>query len=83
MFQWVKNPSEMQETQEVWVQSLGWEDSLVEAMAPTPEFLPEDSHDRGFWLAVVQRLQESDTAEMTEHACIHGYTYNRYTIWIS
>ena len=83
MFQWVKNPSEMQETQEMWFQSLGWEDSLVEGMVPTPEFLPEESHDRGVWLAVVHRLQESDTTEMTEHTRIHGYTYNRYTIWIS
>jgi len=33
----VKNPPAMQET---WVQSLGWEDSLEEGMAPTPVFLP-------------------------------------------
>ena len=26
--QWVKNPPEMQETQETWVRSLGQEDSL-------------------------------------------------------
>ena len=65
------------------VESLGWEDSLVEGMVPTPEFLPEEFHDRGVWLDVVHRLQESDTTEMTEHACAYGHTYNRYTIWIS
>ena len=29
----VKNPPTMQETQESWVQSLGWEDPLEEEMA--------------------------------------------------
>ena len=27
-----------------WVQSLGWEDPLEEGMAPTPVFLPRESH---------------------------------------
>ena len=29
----VKNPAAMQETQETWVQSLGWEDLLEEEIA--------------------------------------------------
>ena len=29
----VKNPPAMQDTQEMWVQSLGWEDFLEEEMA--------------------------------------------------
>ena len=29
----VKNPPAMQETQETWVRSLGWEDSLEKGMA--------------------------------------------------
>ena len=33
MAQWVKNLPVMQETQEMQVQSLGWEDSLKEEMA--------------------------------------------------
>ena len=33
MAQWVKNPSAMQETQEVWVWPLGWEDHLEKEMA--------------------------------------------------
>ena len=33
MAQWVKNLPIMQETQEMQVQSLGWEDSLKEEMA--------------------------------------------------
>ena len=32
MTQWVKNVPSMQETQEMWVQSLGQEDSLEEVM---------------------------------------------------
>ena len=31
--QWIKNSPAMQETQEIWVQSLGWEDPLEESMA--------------------------------------------------
>ena len=33
MAQWVKNPPAMQETQEMWIWSLGWEDPLEEEMA--------------------------------------------------
>ena len=33
MAQWVKNQPEVQETQEMWVQSLGQEDSLEEGIA--------------------------------------------------
>ena len=33
MVQWVKNPPAMQETQEMQVQSLGWEDTLEKEMA--------------------------------------------------
>ena len=33
MAQWVKNPPAMQETQEMWFQSLGWEDTLEKEMA--------------------------------------------------
>ena len=32
MAQWVKNQPEVQETQEMWVQSLGQEDSLEEGL---------------------------------------------------
>ena len=34
----------MQEVQETRVQSLGWEDPLVEEWQPTPIFLPDESH---------------------------------------
>ena len=33
MAQQVKNPPAMQETQDIWVRSLGWEDPLEEEMA--------------------------------------------------
>ena len=33
MAQRIKNPLAMQETQKMWVQSLGWEDPLEEEMA--------------------------------------------------
>ena len=39
----VKNLTAMQETQEMRVWSLGWEDPLEEDMQPTPVFLPGES----------------------------------------
>ena len=44
MAQQVKNPPAIQETQEMWVRSLGQEDPLEEKMATHSIFLPEKSH---------------------------------------
>ena len=60
----VKNPSAKQETQEMWVQSLGWEDSLVKEMEYNPlVFLPGKFMDKGTWPVMVHRITESDMAE--------------------
>ena len=40
----VKNPPAMQEMQEIWVRSLGWEDPLEEDMATHSSILPGESH---------------------------------------
>ena len=40
----VKNLPAMQETQEMQIQSLGWEDPLERKWQPTPVFLPGESH---------------------------------------
>ena len=40
----VKNLPAMQEIQEMWVQSLGWEDPLEESMETHSIFLPGESH---------------------------------------
>ena len=42
--QWVKNLPEMQETQETWIQSPGWDDPLKWAWQPTRVFFPGESH---------------------------------------
>ena len=39
MVQGVKNPPTAQETQETWVQSLGWEDPLEKEMGTSPILL--------------------------------------------
>jgi len=41
MTEWVKNLPAMQETQEMWVQPLGWEDPWRRKWQPTPVFLLE------------------------------------------
>ena len=45
MAQQLKNPLAIQETQEMWVQSLGQEDPLEKEMTTTPVFLPGKSHE--------------------------------------
>ena len=40
----VKDMLPTQETQELWVPSLGWEDPWRRKWQATPEFLPEKSH---------------------------------------
>ena len=46
----------MQETQETWVQSRGWEDPLKEDTATHSVFLPGESMGRGAWWATVHRV---------------------------
>ena len=56
---------------EMWVPSLGREDSLEVAWQPTPVFLPEKSHGhRGLegYRSVSKKLH------MTERACMHTHT---------
>ena len=47
---------EMQETQETWVRSLGWEDPLEEEKSI---FLPGKSHDRRAWWVTVHGVINS------------------------
>ena len=67
MAQWVKNMPAMQETQETWVRSLGWEDALEKKMATHSSVLAGKSHgQRGLvgYSPVCHKGKESD---MTEH----------------
>ena len=52
----VKNLSSVQETQEMQVQSLGWEDPLAEEMDPPHYACLKNHMDRGAWWATVQRV---------------------------
>ena len=65
----------MQETQEMWVQSLVWEDPLEEKMATHPSILAwKISMNRGAWWAAVHVVWsprvEYDRA--TEHSTAHS-----------
>ena len=44
MAQLIKNPPAVKETQEMHVQSMGWEDHLERTWHPTAVFLPGKSH---------------------------------------
>ena len=58
MTQQVKNLPARQELQETWVQCLGWEDPLGEAMVTHSAILAEKNHmDRGVWLHGVTKSQ--------------------------
>ena len=59
----VKNLPAMWET---WVQFLGQEDPLEKDMAPTPVFLPGESHGKGSLAGYsLWGCKESDTTEAT------------------
>ena len=51
----------MQETQEMGVGSLGWEDPSVEEMATHSVFLLGDGMDRGTWRVTVPSVTKSGT----------------------
>jgi len=53
----------LQETKDLQVQSLGWEDPLEERRQPTSVFLPEKSHGQRAWQATVHGVAESDMTE--------------------
>ena len=64
----VKNPPTFQETQETWLQSVGWEDPLEEEMASHSSILAwRIPTDRGAWRG---RKVRSNWALDTGH-CIH------------
>ena len=64
----------MQETQETWVCSLGWEDSLEKEMAPHSSILawkiPRTEEAGG--LHTVHGVSESDTTERPHSSKPHG-----------
>ena len=56
----VKNLSAMQEMQEMWFRSLGWEDPLEEEMASHSSVLAwKNLTDRRAWLATVHGVAKS------------------------
>ena len=62
----VNSPPPMQETQEMLVQSLGWENPLEQGMATTPVFLPRESHGQRSLVGYSpQGCKQSDMAEVT------------------
>ena len=62
MVQQLKNLPAMQETQETWVRSLGWEDPLEESMATHSSILAwRILMDRGAWRAAVHSAAQSRT----------------------
>ena len=70
MVQGVKNPPAIRETQEMWVQSVGWEDRLEEEMASHSSILAGKSHGKRSLAGYSPKdHKESDTTEhgMAQH----------------
>ena len=82
MAQWIKNLPAMQETPEIRVQFLGWEDPLEEGTATHSSILAWRipwTEEPG-WLWSTGR-KESDTTEVTEHSTAentYGKVYTSY-----
>ena len=55
----------MQEVSETWAQSLDGDGPLEKGVATHSSICLEDLLDRGAWQAIVHRIAESDTTEVT------------------
>ena len=66
--QWLRTHLPVQETEEMWVRSLGWGDPLEKMRQPTPVFLPGESHEQRR-LAGKKPLgfKELDMTEASQH----------------
>ena len=68
----IKNPSPMQETQETWVQSLGWEDLLEQEMATHSRYsCLENPIEGGTWWATVYGVTKSWTQDWAAYTHTH------------
>ena len=72
----VKNPPELLNTQETWVQSLGQKDPLEEKMATHSSILVwKIPQKKGAWWATVHGVPKSQYSSVTEHASTVGWEY--------
>ena len=71
MAQWVKNPPAMQEIQETWVRSLGWEDHLDEEVA---------THSSIFAWKIPRTEEPGGQQSMGLHRVRHGWA-SEYTAY--
>ena len=77
MAQRINNPPAIQETQKMWVRSLGWEDPLEEDMATLSRILAwENPIDRGAWWTPVHRA--AWVRDRTEWLSTHIYLSIHY-----
>ena len=78
IFQWVKNLPEIQETWEMWVQSLGQEDPLEEENGNSLQYsCLKYPMDRGPCWATVQRVTKSQTW-LSDYSCTHIYALHMH-----
>ena len=94
--QMVKRLSTMRE---IWVQSLGWEDSLEKEVKPTPVLLPRKSHGRSSLVSMGSQRVGHDftftfTLDSLDQACYSKMWYSPFkfqdalyfrifTIWLT
>ena len=81
----VKNLPANAQTQEMWVQSLGWQDPLWGHGDPLQDSCLQNPMDRRAWLAVVHGVAKGQTRLRTHigaccTSCVHVVTY--LSLWI-
>ena len=67
----VKNPLAVQEPQETWFPTLGWEDPLRRAWQRTSVFLPGESMNGRVWQVIDHRVAKSQT-----RLCAHNIRWD-------
>ena len=74
MAHWVKNLPAMQETQEIWVQFLGWEDLLEKGMATVSSI-------RAWRIPWTKELVSSSPRSRKELDTTHTHTHTHTTVY--
>ena len=74
----VKNPPAVQDMEEMWIRSPGWEDPQEEEMATTTVFLPGEFHEQRRLVDYSPWGHKESELDSAEHTHTHTHTHTMY-----